>query len=171
MRHIVLVGLPGAGKSAVGAHAAELLRTTCVDVDAVILRRMQMPIDRIFGEHGELRFRQLERDAVAAALGEPPCVIVPGSGWAVQDGALKGIGDRAFIIYVKAPVVDAAARVERGEARPLLTGANPIDRMRGLLVERESFFLRADAEVVNDRRTIEASAAEVAHLAKQYAGW
>lgn len=171
MRHVVLIGLPGAGKSSVGTYAAELLRTRCVDIDALIVRRMGMTIEHIFGEFGEPRFRELERETVAAALEEPPAVIVPGGGWAAQPGVIEGVRDRAFIIYVKAPVADAAARAERGEARPLLTGASPIERMRALLAEREPFYLQAEAQVANEQRSAEATAIEVVHLAKHYAGW
>lgn len=171
MRHIVIVGLPGAGKSSIGSHAAELLGTRCIDVDAVMVRRMQMPIERMFGELGETRFRQLEREAVADALGEPPAVIVPGGGWAAQAGAMEAARAAAFIIYVKAPVADAATRAEAGEVRPLLTGASPIDRMRLLLEEREPFYLLADTEVRNADGTVEEAAQQVAELARQYAGW
>jgi shikimate kinase len=172
MRHILLVGLPGAGKSAVGAHAAELLRAACTDVDAMLVRRLQMPMVKIFGELGESRFREMEREAVAAALAEPPGVIVPGGGWAAQPGALEQArAAGAFIIYVKALVTDAAGWAAQGEIRPLLTGASPLERMRTLLEQREPFYLQADAEVFNTRQSVETSAAEVVRLAKAHAGW
>ena len=171
MRHILLVGLPGSGKSVIGAHAAELLRTTCTDTDAVLVRRLQMPLMRIFGELGESRFRELEREAVAAALAEPPGVLVPGGGWAAQPGAIEAAKAAAFIIYVKAQVADAAAWAAEGEVRPLLMGPNLPDRMQALLEEREPFYLRAHAEVFNQRQTVASAAAEVARLAQAHAGW
>lgn len=171
MRHIILVGLPGAGKSVIGAQAAELLRTTCTDIDAALVRRLQMPMVHIFGELGETRFRELEREAVAAALAEPPGVLVPGGGWAAQPGAIDEARDGAFIIYVKALVADAAAWALLGELRPLLTGASPVDRMQALLDEREPFYLKAHAEVFNHRQTVATAAAEVVRLARAHAGW
>ena len=171
MKHLILVGLPGAGKSSVGAETAELLGTRCHDIDAIMVRRMQMPIDRIFGELGEQRFRQLEREAVAEALGEPPAVIVPGGGWAAQPGAMEAARASAFIIYLKVPVADAANRVQAGDLRPLLTGPSPMDRLRSLLEEREPFYLLADTEVRNADGTVQDAAQQVAQLARQYAGW
>jgi shikimate kinase len=171
MRHILLVGLPGSGKSEIGAQAAELLRTTCTDTDAVLVRRLQMPLLRIFGELGEPRFRELEREAVAAALAEPPGVLVPGGGWAAQPGAIEEARAAAFIIYVKAQVADAAAWAAQGEVRPLLMGPSLPDRMQELLEEREPFYLRAHAEVFNHRQTVASAAAEVARLAQTHAGW
>ena len=171
MRHIVLVGLPAAGKSTVGAGAAELLRAECVDVDALISRRLGMPIAMIFGSLGEQRFRELEREAVAAALLEPPSVLVPGGGWAAQPGALEAARPRAFIIYVNVPVVDAAERAGAGDDRPLLIGQTPVQRMRALLEEREQYYRRADAEVRNPNGAQTAAAAEIARLARTEAGW
>jgi shikimate kinase len=171
MRHIVLVGLPGAGKSVIGAHAADLMRAGCTDIDAALVRRLQMPMVNIFGELGEPRFRELEREAVAAAMAEPPGVLVPGGGWAAQPGALESVRPGAFIIYVKALPSDAAEWASQGELRPLLTGASPLDRMEALLAEREPFYLQADAEVFNHRQTVESAAAEVVRLARTHAGW
>ena len=171
MRHILLVGLPAAGKSTVGAGAADLLRAECVDIDAQITRRLGMPVAMIIGSLGEPRFRELEREAVAAALAEPAAVIVPGGGWAAQPGALEAAQPRAFIIYVSVPVVDAAERAGSGEDRPLLKGHSRVQRMRALLEERESFYKRADAEVRNPNGSQDSAAAEVARLARAEAGW
>lgn len=170
MRHIVLVGLPGAGKSAVGAEAAALLSAAVHDIDAILVRRMQMPIERIFGEFGEARFRELEREAVAAALAEAPSVIVPGGGWAAQPGAIESVRPAAFLIYVKVPPAMAATRAANGEARPLLTGPSPLERMRTILKDREPCYLRADAEVLNEGPPAETAKA-IANMARQYAGW
>ena len=170
MRPLVLVGLPGAGKSRIGAEAATLLSAPVADIDAILVRRMQMPIERIFGEFGEPRFRELERAAVAAALAGQPGVIVPGGGWAAQPGATESVRPAAFLIYVKVPPALAATRVSEGELRPLLSGATPLERMRTILKDREPFYLRADAEVMNDGPPGEAAAA-IAAMARRYAGW
>lgn len=171
MRHIVLIGLPGCGKSTVGAHAAGLLRAPFTDIDSLLVRRMQMPVERIFGELGEQKFRELEREAILGVLDGPPGVVAPGAGWAAQPGALEAIQGRAFLIYVKVRVTVAAERVAQGDVRPLFTGQNPMELMRVLFAEREPFYLRADAEVVNDHSGAETAGTEVARLAKQFAGW
>ena len=171
MRHILLVGLPAAGKSTVGAEAAELLRAECVDIDARISRRLGMPIAMIFGSLGEQHFRELEREAVAAALTEPPAVLIPGGGWAAQPGALEAARAHAFIIYVSAPVADAAERAGAGDDRPLLIGQTPVQRMRALLEEREQYYRQADAEVRNPNGRQREAATEVARLARAHAGW
>ena len=86
-RHLVLVGLPGCGKSAVGRQVAEGLGAPLFDIDSLLVREMGMPVEQIFGMVGEQRFREIEQKAVLAAVAaEEPAVIVPGGGWAAQPG-------------------------------------------------------------------------------------
>ena len=171
-RHLVLVGLPGSGKSTVGRIVAEHLGAAFIDIDAVLIRRMQMPISRIFGEFGEQRFRELEREAMEATLADVPSVVTPGGGWAAQAGALESARPRCYVIFLKTLVTTAATRVAEGEMRPLLDGENPLERMRRLSHEREPFYRRDDAEVRNDPpRTAEQAADEVLKLARTAAGW
>jgi len=87
-RHVLLVGLPGSGKSTVGRLVANGLPAPLIDIDGLLVREMGMPVSQIFGMVGEARFREMERDAVIAAQGGNPGVIVPGGGWAAQPGQL-----------------------------------------------------------------------------------
>jgi shikimate kinase len=62
-RHLVLVGLPGAGKSVVGQQVAEALGAPLFDIDQLLVREMGMPVAQIFGMVGEPRFREMEHKA------------------------------------------------------------------------------------------------------------
>jgi shikimate kinase len=170
-RHIVLVGLPGSGKSTVGKLVAEALGTKVIDIDGLLVREMGMPISQIFGMVGEARFREMERDAVKAAQGGDPCVIVPGGGWAAQPGQLAEAKQNCLVVYLKCHAATATKRSEQGEARPLLAGPDPGQKMRALLEEREPFYLQADGQVSAENVQAEAVAAEVMGLARQHAGW
>jgi shikimate kinase len=170
-RHIVLVGLPGSGKSAVGKLVAEALGSKVIDIDGLLVREMGMPITQIFGMVGEARFREMERDAVKAAQGGDPCVIVPGGGWAAQPGQLEAAKQSCLTIYLKCSAATATKRSERGEARPLLAGVDPGQKMRALLQEREPFYLQAHHQVSAESGPAEAIAAEVMALARQHGGW
>jgi shikimate kinase len=170
-KHIVLVGLPGSGKSTVGKLVAEALDTSVIDIDGLLVREMGKPVTQIFGMLGEARFREMERDAVNAAQAREPCVIVPGGGWAAQPGQLEAAKAGSLVIYLKCQAATAAKRSEQGEARPLLAGGDPGQRMRALLEEREPFYRQADHEVNTEGRQPEAVAAEVMTLARQYGDW
>jgi shikimate kinase len=170
-RHIVLVGLPGSGKSTVGKLVAEALGASLIDIDGLLVREMGMPIIQIFGMLGEPRFREMEREAVKAAQARDPCVIVPGGGWAAQPGQLEAAKQSSLVVYLKCQPGTAAKRSEQGEARPLLAGGDPVQKMKQLLDEREPFYRRADHEVNTENHPPEAVAAEVMALARQHGGW
>ncbi len=170
-QHIVLVGLPGAGKSAVGKLVAEALGAKVIDIDGLLVREMGMPISQIFGMVGEARFREMERDAVKAAQDGDPCVIVPGGGWSAQPGQLDAAKQTCLTIYLKCSAATATKRSEQGEARPLLAGVDPGQKMRALLLEREPFYLQAHHQVNGESGPAEAVVAEVMALARQHGGW
>jgi shikimate kinase len=170
-RHLILVGLPGAGKSTVGRLVAEGLQTSFVDIDSLLIRKEGKPITMIFAEKGEQAFREMERREVESALTQPPAVIVPGGGWAAQPGALDGARSHAYVIYLKAPAELAAARAAPSGTRPVLSGDDPVAQMRELFKEREPYYASANATVQTEAKTPEQLAAEVVRLAKTSAGW
>ena len=132
-RHLVLVGLPGVGKTTVGRLVAESLNAPLVDIDQILVRQVGRPVDQIFGMMGEPVFRRLEREAVANALEGEPSVIVPGGGWAAQPGQIETAMPLSLIIYLKCTPSTAARRSEQGEPRPLVAGADPVQKMSALL--------------------------------------
>ncbi len=169
-RHLVLLGLPGVGKSTVGKLVAEELGAPFVDPDAVITRKMQMPVARIFAELGEDRFRELEQETMQAVLEAEPSIIAPGGGWVARPGNFESARPKAFFVWLTCLVTTAAQRAEEGERRPLLS-VQPLEGMRRLLREREPFYKRADAEVRNESRAPRETAREIVALMRQRAGW
>jgi shikimate kinase len=170
-RHLVLVGLPGCGKSTVGRQVAEALGARLFDIDSLLVREMGRPVEQIFGMVGERRFREMEQKAVLAAVAAAePAVIVPGGGWAAQPGHMHGAREFALLIYLRCVPRTAAKRAEEGEVRPLLVGPDPVERMRKLLDAREPFYKLADFEVAADG-PLEQVSAGVVDLARRQAGW
>ncbi len=170
-RHVLLVGLPGSGKSTVGRLVADGLPAPLIDIDGLLVREMGMPISQIFGMVGEARFREMERDAVIAAQGGNPGVIVPGGGWAAQPGQLEAALGSSLAVYLKCLPSTAARRSQQGEARPLLAGVDPVQRMRALLEEREQYYRLAPHQVDAERGPAEAVATQILELARQHGGW
>ena len=80
LRRIVLTGFMGAGKTCVGRLLAERLRWDFLDLDAYIESRIGLAVPSIFATHGERRFRQIESEALASALGRSCVVLALGGG-------------------------------------------------------------------------------------------
>jgi shikimate kinase len=168
-RHLILVGLPGAGKSTVGRLVAEALGTHATDIDPNIERATGLTIAELFAQEGEPAFRERERTAVLQALHLPPHVIAPGGGWAAEPGNLEAIGDAALVIHLAVPPDQAAARLEGAGGRPLLA-ADPVARLAALAAVRAPAYARAHAAVPADRPA-PLVAGDVVALARRQGGW
>jgi shikimate kinase len=168
-RHIVLVGLPGSGKSTVGRLAAGILKAAFTDTDEIVVAAAGMPVAELFAGAGEAHFRRMERAAIDGALAAPPHVVAPGSGWMAQPGNLEAASE-AVLIYLKVLPETAAARLLGDTSRPLLMGGDPEARIRELLAPRERWYRQAHAEL-DAAGAAEAVATEVVRRARSLGGW
>lgn len=168
-RHVVLIGLPGAGKSAAGRVAAGLLGAGFTDLDQAVVLETGRSIPELFAHPGEAGFRALERAAMERALTLASQVIAPGGGWAAQPGNLDAAAG-AFLVHLRVSPEVAAGRLAEDRDRPLLQG-DPYHRLEQLWRERERFYRRAEAEVDTDAMSPVLVAEAVAALARRNAGW
>jgi shikimate kinase len=146
--HLLLVGLPGAGKTTVGAGVAARLGVDFLDFDQEIERREGQSVAELFRERGEEYFRACERRLTLELASAPPRVLAPGGGWMAQPGLPALLRPPARIIYLAVTPATAAARMGRGRAaRPLLAGGDPVARLAALLAAREAAYRAADAVV------------------------
>lgn len=169
-RHVVLVGLPGAGKSAVGRLAARALGCSFCDLDDRVAAAAGMTIADLFARRGEEAFRDAEREEFQRALAEPPQVIAAGGGWAAQAGNLERARGRAVTVHLVCVPETAASRLAGTRDRPLLAG-DLMGRLRRLAAERAPFYALADATVTTDDRAAAEVARDVVALARSAGGW
>ena len=143
MPHIVLVGLPGSGKSTVGPMIAERLSLGFVDLDERIERAAGRSVSQIFEHEGEAGFRDRELAATRALAGEPGQVVAPGGGWITRPEAVALVSPPGTLAWLKVSPERALERLGGGVAsRPLLQG-DPIARMRSLLLARGESYAKA----------------------------
>jgi shikimate kinase len=144
-RHLVLVGLPGAGKSTVGLAVAGRLGRPFVDLDVEIETRGGRSVGELFRVKGETEFRRLEHAATAALVGSAPAVIAPGGGWMTQAETVALLRPHALLVYMRVSPEAALRRLGPGVAtRPLLLGGDPAAALRSLEAARVPLYLTAD---------------------------
>jgi len=159
---VALVGLMGAGKSAVGHHLAQRWGVGFTDTDTEVERAAGMAIADIFELHGEAAFRDCERRVIARLLDGPPRVLATGGGAFVQDATRALIRERAVSVWLKADLDTLARRTQRRGHRPLLQTEDPRAKLQRLAAERDPVYALADVIVPTDDRPLEATVAAVA---------
>ena len=139
---IVLVGLPGAGKSTVGPLIARRLGWRFIDLDHEIEATSGMRVRDIFEQRGEAEFRRLETELTNRLASEPNLVISAGGGWMLHNHL-----PNAKVVWLYVTPEEAATRLgDSVKSRPLLK-ADPIKRLEQLLNERERFYENADVHI------------------------
>jgi shikimate kinase len=131
---VILIGPPGAGKTAVGTELAARLGVSFLDTDSSIETVAGKPVGDIFIEDGEPAFRELERAAVAAAIAGQDGVIGLGGGAVLDRGTQARLAGQP-VVYLSASFPELARRVGMDRPRPLLIG-NPRAQLRALLEQR-----------------------------------
>jgi shikimate kinase/3-dehydroquinate synthase len=146
---LVLVGLPGSGKSAVGRRLAQRHRATFVDLDELVERRVGSTVPAIFAAEGEAGFRRHEREAVLSLGPADPDpelrrVIATGGG-AVIDPRNRWLLYRGrFPVWLDGSTEIVASRLGRSaKVRPLIAGTDPLTAVRKLAAERRRFYAPA----------------------------
>ena len=157
--HVALIGLPGAGKSAVAALLGRSLGRVSSDLDRVVEREAGRSVGAIFATEGEERFRDLESRALAEALGgTTPVVLACGGGVLGRAANRELLKGRARVVWLEVEPEEAAARLgpEGWKERPLLSGPPGPERLRELLDRRAAAY----AEVAHHRITTDGLTAE-----------
>jgi shikimate kinase len=144
---LVLIGLMGAGKSAVGRRLAASLNLPFTDADSEIEAAAGQSIAEIFAEHGEAYFRTGERKVIARLLENGPQVLATGGGAYMDPETRAAVKEHGISIWLKASLRVLMKRVGRRDNRPLLQVENPETVMKKLMAERDPVYAEADITV------------------------
>jgi shikimate kinase len=146
-RSIVLIGLMGAGKTAVVKRLAARLDLPFLDADHEIELAAGQTISEIFAEHGEPYFRSGEAKVIARLLGGGPEVLATGGGAYMDARTRANIKAQGISVWLKAELPVLLHRVRRRDNRPLLTDRSPDVVMRELMKKRYPVYAEADITV------------------------
>jgi len=152
MSTIVLVGVPGAGKTTVGKLLAKNLGIDFFDSDQVIESRAGKSVSDIFTQDGEPAFRRLEHDVIVELLDSNNVVLALGGGSLGNDETRAKVKD-ATTVWLVAGLAQAVDRVGMNRNRPLLLG-NVRGQLADLMAAREPFYKEVAAIAVDTSKLI-----------------
>ncbi len=147
---VVLVGMMGAGKSAVGRALAAMLGAPFLDSDAEIERAANMSIAEIFERDGEAFFRRKESQVIARLLKAGGSVLSTGGGAFLQERNRALIAREGVSVWLDADLDLLWQRVRHKNTRPLLRTPNPRATLGELYHARVPFYAQADLAVKAD---------------------
>jgi shikimate kinase len=156
-RHIVLVGMMGAGKSSVGRALARRLDRTLYDSDEMVEQRHGRTVREIWRIDGEAAFRKLETEVLVEALAAPEPAIVAAAGGVVLsvDNRAALSTDAATVVWLVAGIDVLLERVRNGMHRPLLDD-DPERTLSAMFEERAPLYREvADVIVSVDNRSVD----------------
>lgn len=145
-RSVVLVGMPGCGKSAAGKRLAPRLGLPFMDADTEIEKAAGKSIKDIFADHGEPFFRDGERRVISRLLANGPAVIATGGGAFMTPAVRENIRERGVSVWLRAEFQLLLRRVQRRTHRPMLV-ADPEGTLRRLMEARYGTYATADVIV------------------------
>ncbi|MDP9206428.1 MAG: shikimate kinase [Gemmatimonadota bacterium] len=164
--NIILVGLPGAGKTSVGRGAARLLKRPFIDFDTEIEHREHASVAEIFARRGEAYFRSLEESLTGELAESSGMIMASGGGWVTNARAVALLRPKSSTIYLRATPRAVLSRMAGGRARrPLLEGVDPLAKLTELFEARRLLYETAD--IVLDTEVIDKT--EVIEQVRQFA--
>jgi shikimate kinase len=146
---VVLVGLPGSGKSTFGRQLADHLNFPFLDLDLLIERNAQSKISEIFAIHGEGKFREIETQVLEDVLSnEESFVLATGGGAPCFNDNMELIVKKAIPVYLDVPLISISERIRSSkfQNRPMFQGLDQGEitlKLKSLLSQREIFYNQA----------------------------
>ena len=146
-RTVVLVGMMGSGKSAIGRALADKLGVAFLDSDAALEEAAALTISEIFARDGELFFRDREVEVIDRLMSGPPAVLSTGGGAFLSERTRDLIGQKGVSVLLDVPLATLWERVRHKDTRPLLRTADPEATLTQLLQDRGPIYAKARLHV------------------------
>lgn len=164
--HLILVGLPGCGKTTIGQAVAKATGRTFLDLDLEIERREGRSISQIFAERGEPYFRQKEREVTEELTLVGNMIVAPGGGWVANPDVVALVCPPSELVYLKVTPETALKRLgPMRSLRPLLMRPNPLGELERLLAARKAAYESAHHVINTELLSIQRVTEKVIELA------
>ena len=140
MSNVVLIGLPGSGKSSVGRQLARRLQVPFVDSDHVIEQRLGCSIREYFDREGEDAFRDVEQAVIDDLSLNHSGVLSTGGGTVLRPVNREHLHQRGKVVYLRSSPEEVFRRLRHDVSRPLLQVSDPLQRLRDLYAVRDPLY-------------------------------
>ncbi len=168
--NISLIGMMGAGKSAVGNNLSRILTGySFIDTDEEIARLENKSINDIFNKFGEEYFRNLETKILKNILKNDNQIISTGGGIIISDENIRELKQNSFAVYLKADTDTLFERVKNNKERPILNVDNVKQKIDCILAKRELKYQNCANMIISTQdKTINEISAEIAEIINEY---
>ena len=167
-RTVALVGLMGAGKSAIGKRLAIRLGLPFVDADDEIERAAGCSIAEFFERFGETEFRAGERRVISRLLAGPPHVLSTGGGAYMDPETRALMRHHAITVWLRADLEVLHDRVRKRSHRPLLRQGDPREILARLISQRYPVYAEADIVVESTAQPAEVTTEQVLEALRRH---
>ena len=153
---VVLIGLPGSGKSTFGRKLAKAAEVDFLDLDQLIELKEKRKIPEIFNQDGEETFRRIESKTLQEILDqEQSFVLASGGGCPCFNDNMSLIKEKSTSVYLDLPVESISSRLNNAQyqKRPMFEGmdkAQILAKVKQLKIEREPFYNLADIKLTGE---------------------
>ncbi|MEM1360107.1 MAG: shikimate kinase [Pseudomonadota bacterium] len=144
---VVMIGMMGAGKTAVGGAVARKLDVRFTDLDHEIEEASNLTIAELFEKYGENYFREKETQVLTRLLEDPPHILSTGGGAYLFARNRRVIARYGVALWLQADVELLWSRVRNKSTRPLLKTENPLETLKALNEERQPIYAMAPLQV------------------------
>ncbi|MGI5930425.1 shikimate kinase [Pseudoflavonifractor sp.] len=161
--NLVLIGMPGSGKSTVGKILSKMLCMPLVDTDALVEQTAGKTIPELFAQEGEAAFRDRETAAARQAAALDNTVIATGGGIILRPENMEALAATGLIFFRDRDLEDIVGEDHMG--RPLV-GKDP-DKLRILYTQRIDLYRKYAQYTISDTKTAEEAAVRIAALYRE----
>ncbi|MCK8784089.1 3-dehydroquinate synthase [Roseomonas sp. NAR14] len=144
-RSVVVVGMPGAGKTSIGRRLANRLGLPFHDADVEIEAAAGLTVSEIFARYGEAHFRDGERRVIARLLSQGPIVLATGGGAYADPRTRQAVRESGAVsLWLRCPLPTLLRRVAGRDHRPMFVDADPVEVLTRLMERRHPHYAEAD---------------------------